>query len=190
MNSKTRINYEIKTKEVRLIGADGEQLGIVPTIVAIKKAEEAGFDLVEVSPNAKPPVCKLMDYGKFQYEQSKKIHSMKQHQRTGQVKELKFRPHINDHDLGIKIHYVERFLEEGNKAKVALVFRGREMIRSEIGTELMQKMITALGPKAIVESPPKFEGTSMTMVLAPSAPPKTPSRDLKEGEGERSPQKD
>jgi translation initiation factor IF-3 len=158
--------------------------------VAIKKAEEAGFDLVEVSPNAKPPVCKLMDYGKFQYEQSKKVHSMKQHQRTGQVKELKFRPHINDHDLSIKIHYVERFLEEGNKAKVALVFRGREMIRSEIGTELMQKMISALGPKAIVESPPKFEGSSMTMVLAPAAPSKPPSRESKGLEGENGAPKD
>lgn len=131
-----------------------------------------------------------MDYGKFQYEQSKKVHSMKQHQRTGQVKELKFRPHINDHDLGIKIHYVERFLEEGNKAKVALVFRGREMIRSEIGTELMQKMITALGPKAIVESPPKFEGTSMTMVLAPAAPPKSASKDSKGTDDDASSPKD
>ncbi len=182
INSKTLINYEIKTKEVRLIGADGEQLGIVPTIVAIKKAEEAGFDLVEVSPNAKPPVCKLMDYGKFQYEQSKKVHSMKQHQRTGQVKELKFRPHINDHDLGIKIHYMERFLEEGNKVEVALAFRGRELIRSEIGAELMQKMIAALGSKAIVESPPKFEGTSMTMVLVPAPPTKNASKDSKGGD--------
>ncbi len=129
---------------------------------------------MEVSPNAKPPVCKLMDFGKFQYEQSKKLHSMKQHQRTGQVKELKFRPHINEHDLGIKIHYVERFLEEGNKAKIALVFRGREMVRYEVGAELLKKMISALGAKAIVESPPKLEGSNMTMVLAPANAPTRP----------------
>ncbi len=150
-------------------------MGIIPTNIAIKKAEEAGYDLVEVSPNAKPPVCKLMDFGKFQYEQSKKLHSMKQHQRTGQVKELKFRPHINEHDLDIKIHYVERFLEEGNKAKVALVFRGREMVRYEVGAELLKKMIAALGPKAIVESPPKLEGSNMTMVLAPANAPTRPA---------------
>lgn len=150
--------------------------------MAIKKAEETGFDLVEVSPNAKPPVCKLMDFGKFQYEQSKKVHTMKQHQRTGQVKELKFRPHINEHDLGIKIHYVERFLEEGNKAKVALVFRGREMIRYETGAELMQKIITTLGPKAIVEAPPKLEGSNMTMVLAPAAPPRATTKESEDGE--------
>jgi translation initiation factor IF-3 len=154
--------------------------------VAIKKAEETGYDLVEVSPNAKPPVCKLMDFGKFQYEQSKKIHTMKQHQRTGQVKELKFRPHINEHDLQIKINYVERFLEEGNKAKVALVFRGREMIRYEVGAELMQKMIVALGPKAIVESPPKLEGSNMTMVLAPASVPKPYSQENREGSSESS----
>jgi len=155
--------------------------------MAIKKAEETGFDLVEVSPNAKPPVCKLMDFGKFQYEQSKKVHTMKQHQRTGQVKELKFRPHINEHDLDIKINYVERFLEEGNKAKIALVFRGREMIRYEVGAELMQRMIAALGPKAIVESPPKLEGSNMTMVLAPAAPPKISAKDSRETDSETLP---
>jgi translation initiation factor IF-3 len=152
--------------------------------VAIKKAEETGYDLVEVSPNAKPPVCKLMDFGKFQYEQSKKLHSMKQHQRTGQVKEIKFRPHINEHDLGIKIHYVERFLEEGNKAKVALVFRGREMVRYEVGAELLKKMISTLGSKAIVESPPKMEGSNMTMVLAPANPPRPSGKE----DGEVSPE--
>ena len=131
-----------------------------------------------------------MDYGKFQYEQSKKVHSMKQHQRTGQIKELKFRPHINEHDLGIKIHYVERFLEEGNKAKVALVFRGREMIRSEVGTELMQKMINALGSKAIVESPPKFEGSSMTMVLAPAPTGKVVPKESKDVESDEGPPND
>ena len=188
INPKTRVNHEIKTKEVRLIGAEGEQLGIVPTVMAIKKAEESGFDLVEVSPNAKPPVCKLMDFGKFQYEQSKKVHTMKQNQRTGQVKELKFRPHINEHDLQIKIHYVERFLEEGNKAKVALVFRGREMIRYEVGAELMQKMISALGSKAIVEAPPKLEGSNMTMVLAPASLPKTSEKENKEAVPESIPE--
>ncbi len=172
-----------------MIGADGEQLGIVPTLIAVRKAEEAGYDLVEVSPNAKPPVCKLMDFGKFQYEQSKKVHSMKQHQRTGQIKELKFRPHINEHDLEIKIHYVERFLEEGNKAKVALVFRGREMIRADIGTELMQRIINALGVKALIESPPKFEGSSMTMVLAPAPSGKT-VREAKEADTESPPPED
>ena len=163
-------------------------MGIVPTVMAIKKAEESGFDLVEVSPNAKPPVCKLMDFGKFQYEQSKKVHTMKQNQRTGQVKELKFRPHINEHDLQIKIHYVERFLEEGNKAKVALVFRGREMIRYEVGAELMQKMIAALGSKAIVEAPPKLEGSNMTMVLAPASLPKTSAKENKEAVPESIPE--
>jgi translation initiation factor IF-3 len=156
---------------VRAIGPNGEQLGIFPTHLAIKKAEELGFDLVEVSPTAKPPVCKMMDFGKFMYEQSKKVHAMKQHQKSGQVKEVKFRPHINEHDLGIKIHYVQRFLEDGNRAKITLMFRGREMIHTEVGKDLMQRIVTETEPYGIIEVPARMEGSNMTMTLAPFPTP-------------------
>ncbi|WP_077397768.1 MULTISPECIES: translation initiation factor IF-3 [Leptospirillum] len=168
MNPKPRVNYEIKIKEVRVIGPEGEQLGIFPTHVAIKKAEEQGFDLVEVSPTAKPPVCKMMDFGKYMYEQSKKVHAMKQHQKSGQIKEVKFRPHINEHDLETKINYVQRFLEDGNKAKISMMFRGREMIHTEVGKELLQKIIVATEGVAVLEVPPRMEGSNMTMTLAPA----------------------
>jgi translation initiation factor IF-3 len=181
INPKPRVNHEIKIKEVRAIGPEGEQLGIFPTIVAIKKAEELGFDLVEVSPNAKPPVCKMMDFGRFMYEQSKKVHAMKQNQRSGQVKEVKFRPHINEHDLSTKINYVQRFLEEGNRAKINLMFRGREMIHTEVGAGIMQKIITSIDPRGIVEVPPRMEGSSMTMVIAPN-PAYKPSEKVGERE--------
>ena len=152
---------------MRAIGPNGEQLGIFPTHLAIKRAEELGFDLVEVSPTAKPPVCKMMDFGKFMYEQSKKVHAMKQHQKSGQVKEVKFRPHINEHDLDIKIHYVQRFLDDGNRAKITLMFRGREMIHTEVGKDLMQKIVVETEPYGIIEVPPRMEGSNMTMTLAP-----------------------
>ena len=151
-----------------MIGPEGEQLGIFPTHVAIKKAEEQGFDLVEVSPTAKPPVCKMMDFGKYMYEQSKKVHVMKQHQKSGQIKEVKFRPHINEHDLETKINYVQRFLEDGNKAKISMMFRGREMIHTEVGKELLQKIIVATEGVAVLEVPPRMEGSNMTMTLAPA----------------------
>ncbi len=170
INPKPRVNYEIKIKEVRVIGPEGEQLGIFPTHVAIKKAEEQGFDLVEVSPTAKPPVCKMMDFGKYMYEQSKKVHAMKQHQKSGQIKEVKFRPHINEHDLETKINYVQRFLDDGNKAKISMMFRGREMIHTEVGKELLQKIIAATEGTAVLEVPPRMEGSNMTMTLAPVAP--------------------
>ncbi len=127
-----------------------------------------GYDLVEVSPTAKPPVCKMMDFGKFMYEQSKKVHAMKQHQKSGQVKEVKFRPHINGHDLDTKINYVQRFLEDGNRAKITLMFRGREMIHTEVGKELMQRIVVATEPYGIVEVPSRMEGSNMTMTLAPA----------------------
>ena len=114
----------------------------------------------------------MMDFGKFMYEQSKKVHAMKQHQKSGQVKEVKFRPHINEHDLDTKINYVQRFLEDGNRAKITLMFRGREMIHTEVGKDLMQKIVVATESSGIVEVPARMEGSNMTMTLAPAPAPK------------------
>ncbi|MDH3771649.1 MAG: translation initiation factor IF-3, partial [Nitrospirota bacterium] len=136
---KQRINHLIKVPEVRVIGAEGEQLGILKTSEAIKQARETGYDLVEVAPTAEPPVCRIMDHGKFKYEQSKKEHRMRLHQKSTQVKEVKFRPRTDTHDMETKIRQIRDFLEEGNKTKVTVMFRGREMANRELGFQAIQK---------------------------------------------------
>jgi translation initiation factor IF-3 len=152
---------------VRLIGASGEQVGIVPIAQAMKMAEEAEVDLVEIAPLAKPPVCKLMDYGKFKYREAKKAHEAKLKQKQIHVKEVKFRPGTDEGDYKIKLRNLVKFLEEGDKAKVTLRYRGREMAHQEFGVRLIERVKQDLEPYAVVEQFPKMEGRQLIMVLAP-----------------------
>ncbi|WP_071822858.1 translation initiation factor IF-3 [Pectobacterium parmentieri] len=164
-----RINREIRANEVRLTGVEGEQLGIVSLNEALEKAEEAGVDLVEISPNAEPPVCRIMDYGKFLYEKSKATKEQKEkNKKVIQVKEIKFRPGTDDGDYQVKLRNLIRFLEDGDKAKITLRFRGREMAHQQIGIEVLNRVRDDLSELAVVESfPSKIEGRQMIMVLAP-----------------------
>nr|WP_035053493.1 translation initiation factor IF-3 [Andreprevotia chitinilytica] len=167
LDKEPRINGEITAREVRLQGVDGEQLGIVSLYDAIAKAEEADVDLVEIAPTAQPPVCRLMDYGKFKYEKSKKEHAAKLKQKQIQVKEVKFRPGTDENDYQVKLRNLTRFLEEGDKAKITLRFRGREMAHQEIGMAQLKRVEADLAEVAIVEQFPKLEGRQMIMMLAP-----------------------
>ncbi|WP_333843674.1 translation initiation factor IF-3 [Pelomicrobium sp.] len=162
-----RINGEITAPEVRLIGVNGEQIGIVSLATAQQMAEEAELDLVEIAPQAKPPVCRIMDYGKFKYRESKKRHEARLKQKQIQVKEIKFRPGTDEGDYQIKLRNLVRFLQEGDKAKVTLRFRGREMAHQEIGARLLERVKADLEPYGTVEQFPKMEGRQMVMVLTP-----------------------
>jgi len=161
------LNNEIRAKEVRLINPDGEQLGVVPIREALEAAIELGLDLVEISPNANPPVCKIMDYGKYKYELTKKKQEAKKKQITFQVKEIKVRPKTGDHDLNVKISHIKKFLEKKDKVKVTVIFRGREIMLSDRGRELLSKIADETAELSVVEQFPKFEGRSMMMVLGP-----------------------
>ena len=171
-----RINGEITAPQVRLVGEDAEQLGIVPVAEALRLAEERNVDLVEIAPTAQPPVCKLMDYGKFRYREQKKAHEAKLKQKQIQVKEIKFRPGTDEGDYKIKLGKLIQFLEDGDKCKVTLRFRGREMAHQEFGVRLLERVRADLEPIGIVEQFPKLEGRQMIMVLAPKkkgVPPKS-----------------
>lgn len=161
------INNTIRATEIRVIGADGEALGVIPTSKALELAEQQQLDLVEVSPTAIPPVCRIMDYGKFKYQQSKKLQEAKKKQVHVEVKEIKLRPKTDDHDLMFKIKHVRRFLEEGNKAKVTLVFRGREITHMDIGRAVIERFASELQDVAVVESQPRIDGRNMFMIVAP-----------------------
>lgn len=163
-----RINNEINVPQVRLVGADGEMVGVVPTAQALQMADEAGLDLVEVSPQAEPPVCKIIDYGKYKYEQEKKASEARKKQKVIEIKELKLRPTIGDHDYQIKIKQAKEFLTEGDKVKFTLRFKGREMSHSEIGTALMARVKADLEGLAKVDQEPKFEGRQVIMVVSPA----------------------
>ena len=152
---------------MRVIGPESEQLGILATPDALKKAEEMGYDLVEVAPTAQPPVCKIMDYGKYKYELNKKAHTAKQHQRGTQLKEIKLRPRTDQHDLETKVRQVKDFLGEGNKTKVTVMFRGREMAYQEMGRTVMEKVIALVGTSGQIEQAPRMEGRFLVMVFAP-----------------------
>ncbi|MBW3106220.1 translation initiation factor IF-3 [Providencia rettgeri] len=163
-----RINDEIRATEIRVTGLDGEQLGVMSVREALFKAEEAGVDLVEISPNAEPPVCRIMDYGKYLYEKSKSQKEQKKKQKVVQVKEIKFRPGTDEGDYQVKLRSLIRFLEDGDKAKVTLRFRGREMAHQQIGLEVLNRIKADLDELASVESfPSRIEGRQMIMVLAP-----------------------
>jgi len=157
----------ITTPQVRLIDAEGNQAGVVSIREAIAKAQEAALDLVEIAPTAKPPVCRIMDYGKFLFEQNKKRHAAKKKQKQIQVKEIKFRPGTDEGDYQVKLRNLIRFLEEGDKAKITLRFRGRELAHQEIGMQLLKRVETDLAEHGVVEQFPKMEGRQMVMVLSP-----------------------
>ncbi|HNV72433.1 MAG TPA: translation initiation factor IF-3 [Candidatus Ozemobacteraceae bacterium] len=162
-----RINGEITAPELRLIGVDNEPLGIVAFRDAIRMAEEREVDLVEIAPTAAPPVCRLMDYGKFKYQEQKKAHEAKLKQKIIQVKEVKFRPGTDDGDYNVKIRNLVRFLDEGDKAKITLRFRGREMAHQEFGVRLLERVRTDLDAVGQVEQIPRLEGRQMVMIIAP-----------------------
>lgn len=161
------MNDEIRVPEVRLIDDEGEQLGVVSTREAIRMSEEAGLDLVEVSPEAKPPVCRIMDYGKFKFQMSKRKAAAKKKQKQIQIKEVKLRPATEEGDYQVKQRNIVKFLEQGDKAKITVRFRGREMSHPELGMELLKRMMAELAEISTVEQFPKFEGRQIVMVLGP-----------------------
>ena len=165
--SGPRFNEFISAPKVRVIDENGDNLGVLLTAEAIEQASEAGLDLVEVSPNADPPVCKILDYGKFKYESQKKKNEARKKQKIIEVKEIKMRPGIDDHDYDVKMRAMHRFLEEGDKVKVTMRFRGREMVHQELGLKVLERVRGQLDEVAKVEQMPRLEGRQMTMVIAP-----------------------
>ena len=162
-----RIKEQIRVPEVRLIGPDGEQVGVMATRDALAQATEAHLDLVEVAPQASPPVCRIMDYGKFKYQQSKKQQEARRKATTIQVKEIKVRPKIEEHDMGFKLKNTRRFLGEGDKVKISVIFRGREIAHTDRGFKILTQMAEALADVGTVEQPPKLEGRNMSMIVTP-----------------------
>ena len=162
------MNEDIRLERLRLVDENGEMVGVVTIREALRRAEEAGLDLVEISPNADPPVCKILDFGKFKFEQQKKASEARKKQKTVDVKEIQLRPMIGDHDYDVKLKAAKRFLEGGDKVKVVLRFRGRELSHTEIGMQLLKRMIVDLGETAKVDFEPKMEGRQVMMVLSPA----------------------
>ena len=163
------INGQIRDKEVRLISDTGEQIGIVSARDAQKMADEKNLDLVKISPQAKPPVCKIMNYSKYKFDLAKKEKEARKKQKTFDIKEVKLRPGIEDHDFGVKFKNAVRFLEDGDKVKVTIMFRGRELSHPELGEVLLKKMAEQLKDMAVIERAPKLEGRNMIMIVAPKA---------------------
>jgi translation initiation factor IF-3 len=163
-----RINREIRgVPNVQLIGEEGENLGVVPFFDALDRAADAGLDLVEIAPNSQPPVCKILDYGRFKYENQKKAAETRKNQKIVEIKEVKVRPNIDDHDYEVKMKQSRKFLEEGDKVKVTLRFRGREMAHQDLGVQLLDRVRSELNDLAKVESEPRLEGKQMVMIIAP-----------------------
>ncbi|MBD9360795.1 translation initiation factor IF-3 [Methylomonas fluvii] len=170
MSSKkdaTRLNTEITARRVRLVGAEGEQVGVVSINEALQLAYDANMDLVEISPNADPPVCKVMDFGKYQFELNKKLQAAKKKQKQIQIKEIKFRPGTEEGDYQVKMRSLIKFLSEGDKTKITVRFKGRELTHRELGMDLLKRIETDLEEMAIVEQFPKLEGRQMVMVMGP-----------------------
>jgi translation initiation factor IF-3 len=165
--SGPRMNEDIRVPEVRLIDQTGQNVGIVATSVAIARAAEAGLDLVEIAPDSKPPVAKILDYGKFKYQEQKKAAEARKRQKVVEIKEIKMRPSIDDHDYDVKMRSIKRFFDEGDKVKVTLRFRGRELSHQELGWQVLQRVKSDTEPIAKVEAEPRMEGRQMVMVLAP-----------------------
>lgn len=164
---EAEINWNIKASEVRVIDAEGKQAGILPLKEAMRLAEEQGLDLVAVASNATPPVCRIMNYGKYKYQQSKRIHEARKNQTLVQVKEVKVRPRTEEHDFQFKMRHVKRFLSEGNKVKVSMLFRGREIIHPEFGKGILGRIVEECKDLMVVEQSPRLEGRNMVMILAP-----------------------
>jgi translation initiation factor IF-3 len=165
--SGPRINDQIRVREVRLIDETGQNVGVVATADALTRATEVGLDLVEVSPDASPPVAKILDFGKYKYQEQKKAAEARKKQKVVEIKEIKMRPSIDDHDYDVKLRAIRRFFEDGDKVKVTLRFRGREMAHQQLGWEVLQRVKAETEPIAKVESEPRMEGRQMVMVLAP-----------------------
>lgn len=165
--NRTNINQNINAKEVRVIDPEGNQIGIIPTHRALATAADFGLDLVEISPSATPPVCKIMDYGRHKYKETKKKQEAKKKQSTFQVKEIKVRPKTGEHDLEVKIGHIKKFIGRKDKVKVTVIFRGREITLSQFGRNLLRKIAEETEEIAFVEQEPKFEGRTMMMILAP-----------------------
>ena len=164
---ETRINDRIRAREVRLIGSDGEQLGVVPTREALTRAQEAALDLVEIAPTAAPPVCKIMDFGRYKYEQGKRERDAHKKTHGGELKGMRMSPKIGEHDFQVKMRQVKEFLKDGNKVRVAMWFRGREMAHPKVGEVLLVRLAQSLVDVGVVEGTPKLEGRNMIMILAP-----------------------
>lgn len=162
-----RANNRIRALEVRLIDPEGEQLGVFPIKEALANANERGLDLVEVSPNSKPPVCRIMDFGKYKYQQKKRLQDARKKQSIVQIKEVKLRPKIDEHDFQFKLRHIERFLGDGNKAKITVIFRGREMAHKELGRAILERLAEKTKELATIDQGPKQEGRNLVMVLGP-----------------------
>ncbi len=164
---RARVNERIRIKEVRLIGENGEQIGIVPTEDAMRMAREKGLDLVEVAPKASPPVCRIMDFSKYKYEQEKKERLSRKKQKIVHIKEMRLKPNIEEHDYQTKLRHLKRFLSRGDKTKISLMFRGREMAHVDVGRNVMNRLMSDLSDIANVEKAPSLEGRFMVMVMTP-----------------------
>ncbi|OGP82245.1 MAG: translation initiation factor IF-3 [Deltaproteobacteria bacterium RBG_16_58_17] len=167
MAKDLRINREIRSSSVRVIDVEGNQLGVISLADALAEAAKAGLDLVEVSPTAAPPVCRIMDYGKFRYQQSKKVQISKKSQTVIQVKEIRLRPKTEEHDLEVKIKHIRKFLEQRNKVKITMMFRGREIAYTELGRKIMEDIKETLADGAAIDQHPRLEGRNMIMILSP-----------------------
>ncbi len=174
-----RINREIRAPKVRVIGPEGEQIGVLTLAEALTQAELVGLDLVEIAPNAEPPVCKIIDYGKYRYQMTKKEKEQKKAQHQVKVKEVKLKPNTDEHDLLVKIKHAKEFIAEGNKVRVTCVFRGREISHSEYGRRAVQRVCDELSEIATPEAPPKLMGRNLSVVLAPGAVKKRPNTNTK-----------
>ena len=168
-NKGLRINEQIRVREVRLIDDKGDQKGIVPTIEALKMAKEQELDLVEVAPQANPPVCKILDYGKYRFEQEKKLRDSKKNQKQLKLKEIRMQPKIGSGDLDFKSKHIQEFLTEGNKVKVTIRFRGRELAHTELGYDVLKEVLKRLNDEYVIEKQPAMEGRFMSMTLSPKA---------------------
>nr|WP_264844774.1 translation initiation factor IF-3 [Caldinitratiruptor microaerophilus] len=166
-----RVNEQIRAREVRLVSETGEPIGIMPLRDALRIAQDRGLDLVEVAPLARPPVCRLMDYGKFKYEQSKREREARKKQKVIDLKEIKMRPNIEDHDFEVRVRSAERFLRDGDKIKATIMFRGREIVHADLGKQVLDRLAERVRDLGIVERPAKVEGRNMIMILAPRPQP-------------------
>jgi translation initiation factor IF-3 len=173
------VNERIRVREVRVIDEDGTQLGIMPPPQALAIARQKGLDLVEIAATAVPPVCRIMDFGRYQYQEQKRARSAKKHQKIIEVKEIKFRPKVDEHDYQFKKKHIERFLEEGDKVKATIFFRGREMAHPEIGRRILERLIGELADVAVAETTPRQEGNQMHTILSQKAGAKRPPRESK-----------
>jgi len=174
-DDRTRVNERIRVREVRVIDEDGSQLGIMPPPQALAIARQKGLDLVEIAATANPPVCRIMDFGRYQYQEQKRARSAKKHQKVIEVKEIKFRPKVDEHDYQFKKKHIERFLSDGDKVKATIFFRGREMAHPEIGRRILERLIDELADVAVAETTPRQEGNQMHTILSQKTGAKRPT---------------